>query len=220
MSEGEVHGAPETPRRKPWLATAVAIVSGVGCLATLLCALGVGGMFVFLNAGKEELRPGDRAAVITVDDVRPYWPDLAVERGAEDGFVTRYEHGGWHVACNYTPMQATSSPLVIRSFLSNTPSEQFAEETFETGLIALDLSVAAFGSGVTRSARDDLFSWGDQSQFELLLDDGTPYGNILLVRRGGRVLMVLLVGLYFDDAESAGEFFEPLLERAWAFDLE
>ena len=49
-------------------------------------------------------------------------------------------------------------------------------------------------------ARNDLFRWGDDSEFSLLKANGLSFGNVFVGRKGKRVYMITVSGIYFDES--------------------
>jgi hypothetical protein len=68
--------------------------------------------------------------------------------------------------------------------------------------------------------KNELFRWGDESRFGLLLADGRPFGNVFVAKKEKRVVYLLVSGIYFDDTESFSAFLSPYLERLDAFPVE
>ena len=60
--------------------------------------------------------------------------------------------------------------------------------------------------GVKRVPRNDLFRWGDKSEFSLLEADGLSFGNLFVGRKGKRVYMITVSGVYFDESKEIREF--------------
>ena len=61
--------------------------------------------------------------------------------------------------------------------------------------------------------RNDLFSWGDESEFCLWqTESGDTFGNYFTGRKGKRVVMIAISGVYFDDTEAIHELLDEKLE--------
>ena len=60
--------------------------------------------------------------------------------------------------------------------------------------------------GVKRVKRNDLFRWGDASEFSLLKASGLSFGNVFVGRKGKRVYMITVSGVYFDESKEIREF--------------
>lgn len=74
------------------------------------------------------------------------------------------------------------------------------------------LGTNMFDDGLVRVPMDSLFTFGDRSSLELLLNElHQPVGNLFHCRVGKKVSYFLIVGLYFDDKESWEEFMMPHL---------
>ena len=64
--------------------------------------------------------------------------------------------------------------------------------------------------------RNDLFTWGDESSFNLLKRkrDGAFVGNALIARKGTRSFFLIFVGICFQNPESIRALLEPKLKAA------
>ena len=76
----------------------------------------------------------------------------------------------------------------------------------------IGLGVGLKTNGITKREVKDFYKYGDSSTFYVLEKDGHPVGNAFTVRHGKRVYMLLLSGMYFDDAVSWKELIEEKLE--------
>jgi hypothetical protein len=74
------------------------------------------------------------------------------------------------------------------------------------------LGTNMFDEGIIRVPMDSLFTFGDRSSLELLLNEmHQPVGNLFHCRFGKKVSYFLIVGLYFDDKDSWEDFITPHL---------
>ena len=69
----------------------------------------------------------------------------------------------------------------------------------------------AASEGMKLQERNDLLSYGEQSQAHLITKDGNPVGNLFIARKGTRVLAVTFAGVYFDDPEVFAALMAPKL---------
>jgi hypothetical protein len=70
------------------------------------------------------------------------------------------------------------------------------------------------GSGETKLVtRNDLFSWGDESEFSLWqTESGDVFGNYFSGRKGKKVVLIAISGIYFDESESIEELLKKTFE--------
>lgn len=207
--EAQPTGAPRAPQRSS--ARLVLLILGglalVSCLGVGAIALVVARMAPQLQKMAKEVekpRPlgeRDRAVLVTIDDVAA---EDDIDRAVEKFIVNPY--GNWSVQYQYPPGHGT---FVFCHIVSSGDAAS-AVLTYKLLLTSFDLAI---GDKLTVKERDDLFRWGDDSRFAHLLRDGEPVGTRFVARKGTLIYTFSIVGIVFDDTESAERLLKGKLEQ-------
>jgi len=151
------------------------------------------------------VRPGDSDLVVTAERLAEFGLELpddyrsfeSVERERSLG-VTSIE---------YELDLPDSGPPCVYSLVEVHPRGESACAS----LWAVNLGLRLGGLEV--EDQGDGFAYGERSRFGIIANDGSPVGNVFLMCRGRSSILVMFVGLYFDQPEAWREFISPLLDR-------
>lgn len=194
---------------------AVAVVMAV--LLTL-CA----GMFLIRSLGEPIEVPHmdeDRLGLITAGDLAPYFSGLEVDEREEKIIRKEGLFGNWELKYEYSVVGPGGGIGVVQSSQVIRRSRFSAEQIYrdiEVGLgVGLRLGV---GANVHKEERNDILTWGDESNYSLISTDDSSIGSIMRVWKGNRVILLTTVGIYIDDYIVADQIYGPILERAFAYD--
>jgi hypothetical protein len=162
-------------------------------------------------ATTEPFQPSDASLLVTLATLSEFGLELPDgyaqhekfrrERMADDSLLLEYEF--------QTP---DGSPPFVYSSAELHPSARDACLSFSAGNLGLRLS------SLEPTDRNDLFSYGEKSRFALVEHEGKPVGNVFAMCRSRTAMLVMFVGLYFDDAEGWRALIEPSLRALEAFE--
>ena len=153
----------------------------------------------------------DRAVVLRAADLIPFGYGLEKTEPYETFTKTRYLDGSHELTYEFeTPDSEEENALYMNVTISVEKSTSDAWATH--GAQDIGLGVGLKTNGITKREVKDFYKYGDSSTFYVLEKDGHPIGNAFTVRHGKRVYMLVLSGMYFDDAASWKELIEEKLE--------
>lgn len=207
------HHAPRAqaaaPPGRKWIWFLAAPV-GVAALAAFLY-----GYFVGFNVA---VKPGDRALVVTIDDVKPLPEGITKVDSAEK--LTRLVHtdGSTEVSYEYDTTLA-ARPIYLLSTVTDSLSARDALQEFLGRSAAVKLGSVVTSTPLDETPRDDLLKWGDQSRSMLLTVQGQPAGNYFLARKGTLIFSLMLSGVHLDKPESFRKVVQPHLDHLAAAGL-
>ncbi|MCA8914324.1 MAG: hypothetical protein KDB90_02845 [Planctomycetes bacterium] len=202
FAPGPAYYQPPPRKRRTWLIVLLVLGIPVGLLVAFI-ALG----FAFLAMADEKpATEADKQLVLTVTALEPYIADYTADPAR--GTFTRRDNidGSWEVEYEYE-----DDELYIMSGYYRENSADDAKYTV-TGH-GLGTSIGFSGEDIKEVEHNELFRWGDDSKFYLVMHAGKPIGNHLTARKGNKVVYILFSGVYFDDSELLHEFLDPLLQR-------
>ena len=154
----------------------------------------------------------DRDFVLTMGELQPFGVDLPLDFEMYESISRRTLTDG-SVAIEYefeAPEELGLPYLYSVTETHPTPAE--ACESFAVG------NAGARSGGIEVQKRNDIFRYGDDSLFGLLVEDGEPYGNLFSMCHGRTSSMVILGAFYFDDGASWAELIEHILEAIDSLD--
>jgi len=148
----------------------------------------------------------DRDFVLTMGELQPFGADLPLDFEAYESISRRtLTDGSVAIEYEFEAPEELGLPYLY-SIAETHPSNDAACESFAAG------NAGARSGGIEVQERNDIFRYGDDSLFGLLVEDGDPYGNLFSMCRGRTSFMVILGAFYFDDGESWAELIVPTLE--------
>jgi hypothetical protein len=204
-------------RPRPWLW--ILILVPVGIVASLAAVLGLGALFN-LSGTDVALADGERELVLDISHLTGWIPGYTPDLAGETITKTRYLDDSFEIEYEYDLPQNEEAPYLSYN-LTFEPSESDASTTYVSLWGGTKVAFYVFGEiQVEVEEKNELFRWGDQSRFGLLLAEGKPFGNVFVAKKGKRVVYLLVSGIYFDDSENVTAFLAPYLERLDAFAAE
>ncbi len=149
---------------------------------------------------------GAGEACVTISDLAPHVEGLSavVDTGVWESFYT--PTGAVEVDYEY---QSAGSGIHLLCAITRNPGQRSAERDMLAMIDALDSFARA--EGLSNRPVEGFFSWGEDSRFSVLENQGEPLGNAFLARDGETTFMLLLTGLIFDDADHFAELIAPKL---------
>ena len=204
-------------RPRPWLWILVLIPAGI--VASLAAVLGLGALFN-LSGTNVALAAGERELVLDISHLTGWIPGYTPDLAGETVTKTRYLDDSFEIEYEYDLPQDGEAPYLSYN-LSFEPSESDASTTYVSLWGGTKVAFYVFGEvQVEVEEKNELFHWGDQSRFGLLLAEGKPFGNLFVAKKGKRVVYLLVSGIYFNDSDDVSAFLAPYLERLDAFAAE
>jgi len=207
--EGPTGPSAPRPAKKKNVLLVVGLLVGV----PLLLCLGLVGLGAVISgtAKKAPLRPGDRAALVTVGDLlAAAGSDAEVDATKE---VTSREKDLFDSVDVTYEYEQVNPPMFVSTTISLEPDEDTARTAFVTSSAGAGVGVALSGDGTVKlEERPGLLHWGDQVKTSLLTASGKPTGNFVVVRKGKRVFTSIFAGVYFEDGDALQALLEPKLE--------
>ena len=140
----------------------------------------------------------DKAAVLQVEDLALWIEGFEPDPTKGSLVKTKEFDKSYDIEYTYED-QDGQSPLYLYHSVSVQPSSSDAIIVHK----AMDFGTW-IGSGETNLVtRNDLFSWGDESEFCLWqTESGDTFGNYFTGRKGEKVVTIAITGIYFSDPES------------------
>ena len=150
----------------------------------------------------------DKAAVLQIEDLALWIEGFIPDPTKESLVKTKEFDNSYDIEYTYED-QDGQSPLYLYHSVSVQPSSSDAMIVHK----AVDFGTW-IGSGETNLVtRNDLFSWGDESEFCLWqTESGDTFGNYFTGRKGKKVVLIAISGVYFDDTEAIHELLDEKLE--------
>jgi hypothetical protein len=204
-------------RPRPWLW--ILLLVPVGLFASVAAIVGLGALFN-LTGTNVALAAGERELVVDISHLTGWMNGYTPDPSGETLQKTRYIDDSFEIEYVYDLPEDDEAPYLSHS-VTFEPSESDASTTYVSLWGGTKVAFYVFGEvQVEVKEKNELFSWGDESRFGLLLADGQPFGNVFVARKGKRVVYLLVSGIYFDEAESFSGFLSPYLEKLEVFAVE
>ncbi len=201
---------PAQPPKKKSGFPVIAMIAVVVLVPLGLCLLIGGAGFLMAKSAKPgPLKPGDRAALVTGEDLFAATSrDAPAKPKTEKAQRSKLFDGSVQLEYEY---QSKTPPLYVATTLTLETSLEAAKTSYLTQAVGGAAGVAIGASNVKLEDRDELFRWGDESKLQVLQVDGKPAGNFFVARKGTRVFLTIFSGVYFDDPEAFRSLVEPKL---------
>jgi hypothetical protein len=162
------------------------------------------------------VREADKEVVLRAADLIPFGYGLEKTEPYETFKRIRYLDGSHELTYEFeTPDSETENALYLNVTISVEKSVADAVTSQGAGVVGLNIGLKA--NGVEKREIKNFYSYGDKSSFFVLEKDGRPIGNIFAVRNGKRVFLMILSGMYFEDAATFKELIEGRLEKFSAY---
>lgn len=194
------------PKKKSKLPLILGLVIGV---PVLLFGAIIAATVLFVATSTDTVpTQTEMKTVMTIDDLSPWVVDFTPNKSLEKKTRTTYFDDSYDITYEYEH----GDELYLYSSFTGEGSADDAKYSY-SGII---LGGMVADNEIEEISRNDLFSWGDKSEFAIMHFKGEPIGNCFAGRKGGKVFHVVFSGVYFDDAESIRELFIPVLNRVEA----
>lgn len=150
----------------------------------------------------------DVSAVLKAEDLALWMEGFVPDPTKESLVKTKEFDNSYDIEYTYED-QDGDTPLYLYHSISVQPSSSDAVIVHK----AMDFGTW-IGSGETKLVtRNDLFSWGDESEFCLWkTESGDVFGNYFSARKGKKVVLIAISGIYFDEPEVIEEFLNKSFE--------
>ena len=173
------------------------------CSSMLLPAIW---LLILTACSDQPVEEGDRHLVLSIEQLQPYGLSLPLDFLPYER-IKRNRHFTGLITVEY---EFEAPEELGLPYLYSTVEQHLSNVGACASFSALNFGVGL--GGVDLAERNDLFRFGDKSQFGLLVDEGEPYGNYFAMCRGTTAFMVMLGGFYFDDGNAWGELLGPTLD--------
>lgn len=205
---GYPYAAYPPPRKKGGALKIVLIVGG----SLLLVLAAIVGLAVLFSIAVDEraLTASERAKLLTIDDVVPYLENYEPDHSREVARFEKYIDGSYDMSYEYEH----EGELYVNCIVTLEKKTGDAKMTYTGSKVGTNIGARLNEDGFKAVSRNDLFRWGDESEFSVLTMPVGPVGNWMVARKDKVVIYLCVTGIYFDDPETIREFLAPVLERA------
>lgn len=192
----------------------IALVAAAAAFVAIALLVGTVILVAKFAPEAEPLSPAERAIVLDAEQLAG-WMDYAPDPEFETSYKQRLWDGSFEIGYEYQEPDDQSELFVMfnASFEPNVGDSRLSYGAYRAGMTV----GTRIAGGAELQEREDLFSWGDESVFGLLLVDGRPAGNYFVGRKGALAVVCMFSGIYFDEAESIAALLEPPLQRTEEF---
>jgi hypothetical protein len=159
----------------------------------------------------------EKTLVLRAGDLVPFGYGLEQTEQFETFSKTRFFDGSKEIIYEFeTPDSEEENPLylsVTMTFEKKSSDALVSHGAEKTGATA-GLRIA----GIKSREIENFYEYGDSSAFYVLEMDGRPVGNLFSVRDGKKIYLVIMTGMYFDDAATWKELVEDKLKKFSAYE--
>ena len=179
--------------------------------AFLIAVLAGFGLLVGCQRGLP-LEPAEREMLLRAGDLVAHGYGFEDPAPYEKFDKTRYLDGSSEIAYEFeTPDGEVDQPLYLNVTL--TFEKNFADAMVSYGSTKTAMKYGLKATGIRVREIEGFYPYGDASEFSVLEKDGQPVGNLFATRHGNRIYLLVMSGMYFDDAEVWEELMKPRLEK-------
>lgn len=206
---GQPFGQPVYPAPRKTGTFKILLIIGACMFVGLAGLVGLG---LLMNTSTETraLTSQERARLFTIDDLSQWMPEYTINRAFETSGYEQYLDGSYELSYSYEH----NDQLYVTCTLTVEKNVSDAKASYTGGKIGGGIGTKMAGDGFREEAHDDLFRWGDESQFVTIIGPNGPVGNRLLARKGTRVVFVQISGVYFSTSQDLHELLDEPLKRA------
>jgi hypothetical protein len=159
----------------------------------------------------------DKDLMLRAADLVPFGYGLTDTQRFETFDKSRYFDGSREITYEYeTPVSETDHALYLNVTVNL--ERRGADAVVSYGALKTAMKLGLKANGIEAEERTNFYTYGDASEFYVLENDGEPIGNLFAVRQGNRVYMLVLSGMYFDEAEVWKKVIEKKLQKFSAYD--
>ena len=155
-----------------------------------------------------DLTEQDKGSVLRIEDLALWVEGFEPDPSKESLVKTKEYDNSYDIEYTYED-QESETPLYLYHSVSVQPTASDAMIVHK----AMDFGTW-IGSGESKLVtRNDLFSWGDKSEFSLLqTESGDTIGNHFAGRKGKLVVFIMISGIYFDETKAIEELLRKSFE--------
>jgi hypothetical protein len=162
------------------------------------------------GCAEQSIHEKDKPLLLTVADLAPYGVSPDNYQQYEVFRRNIYVDGAIEIEYEFDPPEDSG----INFYLSVVAS---FERTTKDAKVAylMERKGTTFGAklgGAAVSESMEFFTYGDESFFGFLMGEKGPGGNLFITRTGTKVYVVLIGGVYFDNADDWAELITPKLQ--------
>ncbi|HEY7820373.1 MAG TPA: hypothetical protein VIG29_19265 [Vicinamibacteria bacterium] len=188
----------------------------MGIVASLGAVIGLGALFN-MSGTSVALASDERELVVDISHLKEWMEGYSPDPAGETLEKTRYIDDSYEIEYVYDLPENEEAPYLSYT-LTFEPSASDASTTYVSLWGGTKVAFYVFGEvEVDVQEKNEIFRWGDESRFGLLVAEGRPFGNVFIAKKDKRVVYLLVSGIYFDDTENFSNFLTPYLEKLDAF---
>jgi hypothetical protein len=183
----------------------VRIRSSIGAIFVALFLFGAAG------CGTEEpLSEADKSLFLRAADLESYGYQYKNADSHETFSKTRQFDGSYQLTYQFQTPAGERRPLYIYATVSVARSA--SDAALAGGAENIGMLIGLKAGGV-EEREVQMQPGDDRNRLRVLLKGGKPLGNVFTARDGRKTYMLVLAGLYFEDAEDWKKLVEPKLQQ-------
>jgi len=168
----------------------------------LSCAAGCG--------SEEPLSEADKKLFLRAADLARYGFQYEDADSHETFSKTRQLDGAYQLTYEFQTPEGERRPLYI--YASVSVARRASDAALSAGAEKVGLLIGLRSAGVEE--REVQMPAGEEGgRLTVLLKRGKPLGNVFTARDGHKTYVLVMTGLYFDDAQDWKRLFEPKLQQ-------
>jgi hypothetical protein len=168
-------------------------------------------LFGATGCGSEEpLSEADKSLFLRAADLAGYGYQYKNPDSYETFSKTRQFDGSYQLRYEFQTPAGERSPLYI--YASVSVARSAADAALNGGAENIGMLIGLKAGGV-EEREVHLQPGDDRNRLRVLVKGGKPLGNVFTARDGRKTYMLVLAGLYFEDAEDWKKLVEPKLQQ-------
>jgi hypothetical protein len=205
---------PPAPRKSRTLLIVLAVLGGIAVLA---CGVGTLVYLVFVREVEQPITQADRDVLFTVETLSGF-ADIAADPGRATVKRVRHLDGSSKLTYEYHSPDGAADPLYLTTIVNVERNLSDARTVYVGATFGFKLGLAIEGdASLQQVVKPGLFQWGDESRAVLLMRGDRPVGNVFAGRKGRTVFLMVLAGVFFDDAGQVKAALGPVVQRLEAY---
>jgi hypothetical protein len=183
---------------------------------TIALMLLLAGLGLVACARKLPVGAADKDVVLRAADLIPYGYGLERTEPYETFKRVRNIDGTQELTYQFeTPPSEHEHALVMNVSVTVETTEVGARNL--QGAKEIGISIGLKATGVKQREIENFYRYGDASRFAVLEKNSHPIGNVFVVRDGKRLFVLIMSGMYFEDAATFQELVEGRLKKFSAY---
>ena len=157
----------------------------------------------------EGVRRDDLPLLVTIEDLQPYGFDFSALKQHETISRNRYFDRSLEVVYEFESPESHPQTLYLSVTVNFERNAREATSSYrlESGFLTMGAKIG----GAEIEGVPNFFEWGDESFFGNIVADGQVGGNIFRARKGRKLYLIIIAGIYFDNPEDWAELVSPKL---------